>query len=91
MGRLFCFIKIFFVSFSKNFIKMNILVTGANGQLGTCLRVEVSEGYSNNAWFFTDHSMVDITNYEDTKKYIIDNKIDIVVNCAAYTNVEKAE
>jgi dTDP-4-dehydrorhamnose reductase len=76
---------------------MNILVTGANGQLGQCLRDLVPEDRDN--WFWTDVSGVegrkcdylDITDAESVKKYFVDNAISVCVNCAAYTNVDKAE
>lgn len=76
---------------------MNILVTGANGQLGQCLRDLVPEDKEN--WFWTDVSGVegrkcdylDITDAESVRKYFVDNAISVCVNCAAYTNVDKAE
>ena len=68
---------------------MNVLVTGANGQLGMEMRNAASE--SNNNYIFTDIAELDITNAEAVNKAMIDNKINVVVNCAAYTNVDKAE
>lgn len=68
---------------------MNVLVTGANGQLGNCLRI-ASVGSSNN-YIFTDVSELDITDNEIVSSKIKNNGIDIIVNCAAYTNVDKAE
>lgn len=68
---------------------MNILVTGANGQLGNEMRRKATE--SNNTYFFTDIEELDITNIDAVVKFVENNTIDIVVNCAAYTNVEKAE
>lgn len=77
---------------------MNILVTGANGQLGQCLR-DLAENDNENTWFWTDVSEIegrkcdylDITDAESVKKYFVDNAISVCVNCAAYTNVDKAE
>ena len=77
---------------------MNILVTGANGQLGQCLR-DLAENDSENTWFWTDVAGIegrkcdylDITNAKSVKKYFVDNAISVCVNCAAYTNVDKAE
>lgn len=68
---------------------MNILVTGANGQLGNWMR-NVSEGAKDN-YIFTDVAELDITDKEGVSKFVKDNKIDVIVNCAAYTNVEAAE
>ena len=68
---------------------MNILVTGANGQLGTALRN--SSANSVDKYIFTDVTELDITDAEAVKKAVTDNGIDVIVNCAAYTNVDKAE
>lgn len=68
---------------------MNILVTGANGQLGTALRN--SSANSVDKYIFTDVTELDITDAEAVKKAVKDNGIDVIVNCAAYTNVDKAE
>ena len=72
---------------------MNILVTGANGQLGHEMqRVAKS---SNHNYIFTDvadgYEKLDITNIEDIRNLVKNNNVDIIVNCAAYTNVDKAE
>ena len=72
---------------------MNILVTGANGQLGHEMqRVAKS---SNHNYIFTDvadgYEKLDITNIEDIRNMVKKNDVDIIVNCAAYTNVDKAE
>ncbi len=68
---------------------MNILVTGSNGQLGSEIR-ELSLKYPYN-FFFTDVKELDITNKEDIKKYVNEKDIDLIINCAAYTAVDKAE
>lgn len=68
---------------------MNILITGANGQLGNEMR-RVSAASSNH-YIFTDVAELDITNPDAIRKMVSDNHIDIIVNCAAYTNVDKAE
>lgn len=68
---------------------MNVLVTGANGQLGTAMRL-VSENSKDN-YIFTDVHNLDITDAEAVKKFVADNQVDVLVNCAAYTNVDKAE
>ena len=68
---------------------MNILVTGANGQLGNEMRI-VSKG-SSDRYIFTDVEELDITNRDAVMKFVNDNDVKVVVNCAAYTNVDKAE
>lgn len=68
---------------------MNILITGANGQLGNEMR-RVS-AISSNHYIFTDVAELDITNPDAIRKMVNDNHIEIIVNCAAYTNVDKAE
>ena len=76
---------------------MNILVTGANGQLGNEMRI-VSKG-SPNRYVFTDvvelpgvdTVILDITDREAVRTAVKEYAIDVIVNCAAYTNVDKAE
>ncbi|MDT0294048.1 dTDP-4-dehydrorhamnose reductase [Mesonia ostreae] len=68
----------------------NILVTGANGQLGSEIK-QLSESLSNYHFTFTDVDELDITNKQDIESFIIANKIHIIINCAAYTAVDKAE
>ena len=69
---------------------MNVLVTGSQGQLGSELQALKKE-YPNYKFFFTDVKELDITNEENTAKFIKGNKIEVVINCAGYTAVEKAE
>lgn len=68
---------------------MNILVTGANGQLGNEMRIVSQE--SSDSYIFTDVDELDITNRDAVMDFVRDNNIKVVVNCAAYTNVDKAE
>ena len=76
---------------------MNVLVTGANGQLGTEIR-NASAG-SAHRFIFTDVSQVpgaetvylDITNIDAVRIICASEDVDVIVNCAAYTDVEKAE
>lgn len=68
---------------------MNILVTGANGQLGNEMRL-VARGSQDN-YIFTDVAELDITNAEAVDKCVLEQHINVIVNCAAYTNVDKAE
>lgn len=67
-----------------------VLVTGANGQLGRCIQ-EISDGDPSIDWLFMDSSEVDITSSFDLQQCFSSKKIDYCINCAAYTNVEKAE
>lgn len=69
---------------------MNILITGANGQLGLSLRKEL-EGDDRLNPIYTDVDGLDITDREAVDRFIGDNKIDTIINCAAYTAVDKAE
>ena len=68
---------------------MNILVTGSNGQLGTHMRMLAPR--SRHSWCFTDVAELDITSCEAVLSYVTDNDIRLIVNCAAYTNVDRAE
>lgn len=68
--------------------KANVLITGSKGQLGTELRKRLGgkEGI-----FYTDREELDITDEQAVKSYITNNQIDLVINCAAYTAVDRAE
>ncbi len=68
---------------------MNILVTGANGQLGNEMRI-VSRT-SQDHYIFTDVAELNITNAMAVEKIVNDHDIKAIINCAAYTNVDKAE
>ena len=76
---------------------MNILVTGANGQLGNEMRILA--GKSKDNYIFTDvvgqegvtTEMLDITSLEDIRKTVSEHSISVIINCAAYTNVDAAE
>jgi dTDP-4-dehydrorhamnose reductase len=68
---------------------MRILVTGGNGQLGNCLRVASKD--SANEYIFKDVDDLDITNPEAVALDVKVNCYDVIVNCAAYTNVDRAE
>lgn len=69
---------------------MRILVTGSNGQLGSEIR-ELSQKENTHQFFFTDVQELDITNKEAIDRFVEQNKVDIIINCAAYTQVDKAE
>ena len=71
---------------NKNY---NILITGSNGQLGSEIR-ELSSNYSYN-FFFTDRNNIDITSKDSIRSFYQTNNINVIINCAAYTAVDKAE
>ena len=66
-----------------------ILITGSKGQLGSSLR-KISKAYNYN-FIFTDKSDLDITNFDLLDEFFENNKIDTLINCVAYTQVDKAE
>ena len=67
----------------------NILITGANGQLGNEMRR--LGAVSPNEYLFTDVAELDITDKAAVAEFVKSNNVEIIVNCAAYTNVDKAE
>ena len=67
----------------------NILVTGSNGQLGSEIK-SISSDYSYN-FFFTDRNNIDITSKDSIKEFCQTNSINVIINCAAYTAVDKAQ
>ena len=67
----------------------NILVTGSMGQLGSEIK-SISSDYSYN-FFFTDRNNIDITSKDDIRKFCQTNSINVIINCAAYTAVDKAQ
>lgn len=73
---------------------MNILVTGANGQLGNEMQI-VSKKSSKDHYIFTDvcegYQKLDITDLEAIRQMVKDNDVKCIINCAAWTNVDKAE
>ena len=77
--------------------EMNILVTGANGQLGNEMRI-VSKNTTDH-YLFTDVNQVegvettylDITDMDAIRKMVSENHIDAIINCAAWTNVDACE
>lgn len=69
---------------------MNILITGCNGQLGNEMQLLEKEN-PQHKYFNTDVAQLDITNPEAIEEFVSNNAIDIIVNCAAFTAVDKAE
>ena len=71
-------------------MQKNILITGANGQLGNEMRL-LLEGNDSFNTYFTDVAELDITDYVSTCDFVKTHDIDIIINCAAYTAVDLAE
>jgi dTDP-4-dehydrorhamnose reductase len=69
---------------------MKILITGSNGQLGNEIKVLAPE-YSDYEFIYTDINELDISNEDEVNKFFGHHKPSVVVNCAAYTAVDKAE
>ena len=69
---------------------MNILITGANGQLGNEMRI-LGAQQSQHKLFYTDVEDLDITNKSAIYDYVSNNDIELIVNCAAFTAVDRAE
>ena len=68
----------------------NVLVTGSKGQLGLEI-LKLENDFSQFKFYFTDRTNLDIANAKAIENYVVKNKIDVIINCAAYTNVDKAE
>lgn len=77
------------MKFQKNYMN-NILVAGGNGQLGSEIK-EIASSYSNYNFLFTDITDLDITDFKNVSDLISNNDINIIINCAAYTAVDRAE
>ena len=69
---------------------MKILITGCNGQLGNEMQLLEKEN-PQHTYFNTDVAELDITDQKAIEKFVSENAIDGIVNCAAYTAVDKAE
>lgn len=70
---------------------MNVLVTGANGQLGNEMRRIAASGTTPHRYIFTDVAELDITDPAAIEAMMTAEQVNAIVNCAAYTNVDKAE
>ena len=68
---------------------VNILVTGSNGQLGSHIRRCSKQSRHN--YFYTDVDELDITRHADVQQFVHSHRIDCIINCAAYVNVDQAE
>jgi dTDP-4-dehydrorhamnose reductase len=71
-------------------LKMKILVTGSKGQLGNEIRL-LSGQFSENSYLFTDIEELDICDKDAVDDFLSANPVDLIINCAAYTAVDKAE
>ena len=69
---------------------VKVLITGSNGQLGSEIK-ELQSNYDNIECIFKDLPELDICNFESLNSFVLDQKINAVINCAAYTAVDKAE
>lgn len=70
---------------------MNILVTGAGGQLATEIKAQTALWNTDNHYFYTTHKELPIADENAVNDYIAKNNINVIVNCAAYTAVDKAD
>ena len=70
---------------------MKILITGANGQLGQSIHKIVANNKQTNEFIFTIRSELDFSQNDNITEYFEENNFDIIINCAAYTAVDKAE
>lgn len=71
--------------------KKNILIIGANGQLGNEIRRNAENYESSFNFIFTDVQELDITKHDAVEKFVKNNQISYIINCSAYTAVDKAE
>ena len=69
---------------------MNILITGSNGQLGSEIK-DIANNYTDFNFIFKDLPDLDICNYNELEHFIKEYKVSTIINCAAYTAVDKAE
>ena len=67
-----------------------ILVTGGNGQLGSSLK-KIAKDYPDYQLEFTDYQDLDVTSQDDISNYLDTKPFFAIINCAAYTAVDKAE
>jgi dTDP-4-dehydrorhamnose reductase len=70
---------------------MFVLVTGASGQLGKSLKSMTDEIKLNHQFVFATKQQLDLSNFKNVRRFIEKNQFDIIINCAAYTSVDKAE
>ena len=68
-----------------------VLVTGSSGQLGSEIKLMADSLMPNAVFFFTDFEELDVTKFRHIKEFVLSNRINAIINCAAYTAVDKAE
>ena len=68
----------------------NILITGSDGQLGSEIK-QIANEFQQYNFLIADISNLDITDHTEVARFIEKNKVDIIINCAAYTDVENSE
>ena len=71
-------------------VNYNILITGSNGQLGKALE-KLNSYYINYNLYFRDKDQLNISEFNDVEEFVVKFKINVIINCAAFTNVELAE
>lgn len=70
---------------------MNVLITGGDGQLAHCIYDLIKEDFYDDKFIFANKKFLDISDKYSVQRFFEDKQIDIIINCAAYTNVEAAE
>ena len=70
---------------------MFVLVSGANGQLGKTLNRLVNENKMEHRFIFATKDQLDLTDFQNIRSYIQKNQFDVIINCAAFTAVDKSE
>ena len=70
---------------------MFVLVTGAAGQLGLSLNHLVDQNRPNHQFIFATREQLDLSDFEFVRNFIEKKQFDVIINCAAYTSVDKAE
>jgi len=70
---------------------MFVLVTGSNGQLGSSLNHLVDQNKTDYRFVFLTREQLDLTNFQNVRSFIEKNQFDVIINCAAYTAVDKSE
>ena len=70
---------------------MFVLVTGANGQLGRSIKSLVDQNKTNYQFLFAAREQLDLENFKNVRSFIENNQFDVILNCAAYTAVDRAE
>ena len=70
---------------------MFVLVTGANGQLGKSLKYLVNQNKTDYRFVFKTREQLDLTNFPNVRSFIEENQFDVIINCASYNAVDKAE